>query len=156
MTMAGTPAWTAPEVLRSETYNESADVFSFALCVLEIFQKEMPWQGINPMEVAVQVAQKGARPPLPKTMPKPVQKLVKQCWSQAPAERPSFHAACGELEQIAADSGLVLSGKRANTLEIAISQFKLEARKPASSRQESAAQLEDEVEVAFGLGSGRN
>ena len=28
---AGTPYWTAPEVLRGETYNEKADVFSFAM-----------------------------------------------------------------------------------------------------------------------------
>ena len=29
--LAGTPAWTAPEVLRSEGYNEKSDCFSFGV-----------------------------------------------------------------------------------------------------------------------------
>ena len=36
MTMVGTPAYTAPEVLRGEHYDTSADVFSFAIVMCEL------------------------------------------------------------------------------------------------------------------------
>ena len=36
MTMVGTPGYTAPEVLRGEHYDTSADVFSFAIVMCEV------------------------------------------------------------------------------------------------------------------------
>ena len=33
-TQAGTPEWTAPEVLRSQSYNEKSDVYSFGVSTI--------------------------------------------------------------------------------------------------------------------------
>ena len=36
MTRCGTPCWTAPEVIRGESYSEKADVYSFAIIMWEV------------------------------------------------------------------------------------------------------------------------
>jgi serine/threonine protein kinase len=47
MTGCGTAMWMAPEILNGEQYNESVDVFSFAMCLIELIACEMPWQGVG-------------------------------------------------------------------------------------------------------------
>ncbi len=37
-TQAGTPEWTAPEVLRSQSYNEKSDVYSFGVSTILAWQ----------------------------------------------------------------------------------------------------------------------
>lgn len=39
MTTAGTVAWTSPEILRHETYNEKSDVYSFAIVLWEMLSE---------------------------------------------------------------------------------------------------------------------
>ena len=36
MTICGTPSWVAPEIFRGEQYNETVDVYSFAITLLEV------------------------------------------------------------------------------------------------------------------------
>ena len=48
MTVCGTPLWTAPEVLMGRLYNEKADVFSFGLCIWELFCFTLPYSGEQP------------------------------------------------------------------------------------------------------------
>src|SRR3989344_4790644 len=51
MTRCGTPAWTAPEVIRGEHCFESADVYSFALIMWEMLTRKQPYAGRNFMGV---------------------------------------------------------------------------------------------------------
>ena len=48
---AGTPEWTAPEVLRSQAYNEKSDVYSFGVILWELCTGQEPWQEKNAMQV---------------------------------------------------------------------------------------------------------
>lgn len=48
---AGTPEWTAPEVLRSQAYNEKSDVYSFGVILWELCTGQEPWQDKNAMQV---------------------------------------------------------------------------------------------------------
>jgi serine/threonine protein kinase len=41
----GTPHWMAPEILRGEKYEESADVYSFGVIVWEMLTGEIPYMG---------------------------------------------------------------------------------------------------------------
>jgi serine/threonine protein kinase len=41
----------APEVLRSEPYNEKADVYSYGVVIWETLTGEMPWEQMHPMQV---------------------------------------------------------------------------------------------------------
>lgn len=49
---AGTPEWTAPEVLRSQAYNEKSDVYSFGVILWELCTGQEPWQEKNAMQVS--------------------------------------------------------------------------------------------------------
>ena len=48
---AGTPEWTAPEVLRSQAYNEKSDVYSFGVILWELCTGQEPWHDKNAMQV---------------------------------------------------------------------------------------------------------
>ena len=48
---AGTPEWTAPEVLRSQAYNEKSDVYSFGVILWELCTGQEPWSDKNAMQV---------------------------------------------------------------------------------------------------------
>lgn len=43
MTGVGSSLWMAPEILRGDTYNEKVDTYAFAMCMLELVAREMPW-----------------------------------------------------------------------------------------------------------------
>lgn len=47
-TYCGSPAWTAPEVLRGQQYDESADVYSFGVVLWEILTRQAPYPGVEP------------------------------------------------------------------------------------------------------------
>jgi serine/threonine protein kinase len=55
MTVCGSVLWMAPEMLRGDNYNEAADVYSFAMCLIELSHCTMPWQdtGAQPHEIPV-------------------------------------------------------------------------------------------------------
>ncbi|KAJ7526743.1 hypothetical protein O6H91_16G021200 [Diphasiastrum complanatum] len=47
----GTPQWMAPEVLRNEPSDEKCDVYSFGVILWELFTEQVPWDGLNAMQV---------------------------------------------------------------------------------------------------------
>lgn len=42
----------APEVINSTTYTEKADVYSYGVILWEIYARAIPYNGMNPMQVA--------------------------------------------------------------------------------------------------------
>ena len=46
MTGCGSVLWMAPEVLLGDVYNEKIDVFSYAMCLVELVDCQMPWTGV--------------------------------------------------------------------------------------------------------------
>ncbi len=57
LTSVGTPGWTAPEVLRGESYSGTSDVFSFGVIVWELVTRQLPWEGLNAVQIVGQVLQ---------------------------------------------------------------------------------------------------
>ena len=45
------PEWTAPEVLRSQSYNEKSDVYSMGVILWELLTNEEPWGDKTAMQV---------------------------------------------------------------------------------------------------------
>jgi len=92
-TRCGSPAWSAPEVLRGEPYDEKADVFSYGIVLWEIITRNPPYMGMNPMQVIGQVAYQrpSLRPPMPNDCPVVgLIDLMTRCWDDAPSVRPTF------------------------------------------------------------------
>lgn len=86
---AGTPEWTAPEVLRSQAYNEKSDVYSFGVILWELCTGQEPWHDKNAMQVVGAVGWGNAQLPLSDSMQPILRDLIASCWRQ-PQDRPSF------------------------------------------------------------------
>mmetsp|Transcript_568 Transcript_568/g.727 ORF Transcript_568/g.727 Transcript_568/m.727 type:complete len:444 (-) Transcript_568:13-1344(-) len=90
MTVCGTPCWVAPEIFRGEAYNEKIDVYSFGVVLWELFAGKKPYTEYESVELPYRVGKKGLRPPLLRHCPPSINRLMKDCWQESPALRPSF------------------------------------------------------------------
>ena len=96
MTKCGSTLWMAPEMLLGEPsrpYNEKVDVYSFAMCLVEMIDCKLPWYGHGgTAQVPLKVTQ-GERPTaqLRKAAGEAeLIALIKRCWDGQPRVRPSF------------------------------------------------------------------
>ena len=90
---AGTPFWTAPEVLRGEVgKNTTSDVFSFGIILYEIYSRKEPYQGEDFETVIEQICNPSMnkRPPVPSTIPPGVAAIMNDCLVEDAAGRPTF------------------------------------------------------------------
>eukprot|EP00578_Thalassiosira_sp_NH16_P006022 CAMPEP_0181137074 /NCGR_PEP_ID=MMETSP1071-20121207/33517_1 /TAXON_ID=35127 /ORGANISM="Thalassiosira sp., Strain NH16" /LENGTH=705 /DNA_ID=CAMNT_0023223815 /DNA_START=158 /DNA_END=2278 /DNA_ORIENTATION=- len=83
----GTYRYMAPEVIRHESYNFAADVYSFGLLMWEIITREKPFEPKSQIEAAGSVALEGKRPPFPMGIPLAVKELIEKCWAGKPGDR---------------------------------------------------------------------
>jgi serine/threonine protein kinase len=92
LTACGTPFWTAPEVIRVEAYDHSADVYSYAIVLYECYTRSEPYtdRSAPAMEIAYHVAEQGLRPTVPEEMPKHLRELMEDCWHEKAHKRPKF------------------------------------------------------------------
>jgi serine/threonine protein kinase len=92
MTQCGSPLWMAPEMIRNDAYGEAADVFSFAICLWEMYTRKIPYRdlGLNPSHLVVKVVKEHLRPPIPKQCPKAFKNLMEKCWNPVAEKRPTF------------------------------------------------------------------
>ena len=81
-------------MFNGQAYNESVDVYSYAMCLVEIFTCKLPWDGVPRAQVPVRVC-KGERPQVQGELTD----LIKECWEQEAARRPSFERITQMLEE---------------------------------------------------------
>ena len=55
---------------------------------------------MTPLQAAVGVVQKGLRPIIPPNCPMALAEVMHQCWVRSAAERPSFEALKGRMEEL--------------------------------------------------------
>lgn len=96
----GTPQWMAPEVLRSESSGEKSDVFSFGVILWELATGQVPWEGLNVMQVVGAVGFMGQRLTIPDDVDGDVRDLIQRCWLSDPEQRPTFKEIMASIEQI--------------------------------------------------------
>lgn len=106
MSVCGTPVYMAPEVLRGERYDESADLYSFGIVLWELLTRQVPFKGVIPVVAGMKIAYEGARPPLPPAdeLTEPGQQkflqLLVGCWAQESSVRHKFDQVVTILQEI--------------------------------------------------------
>lgn len=86
----GTKHWMAPEVMNSTQYTGKADIFSFAMVTYEVVRRLVPFEELDPSDVA-RALSKGQRPRFdewPSEAPTDLKQLVEMCWAHDPQLRP--------------------------------------------------------------------
>ena len=108
----GTSQWMAPEVIKSESYDERADVYSFAMVLWEMLTHQVPWQDSWSVVLANSVANDGKRPIIPPSCPAKLRSVILSCWDSDVERRLSFTRICalfdsGEVSFDGTDRGEV-------------------------------------------------
>ena len=100
--------WTAPEVLLYNYYTVKSDVWSFGVLMYELITRgRLPYPGMTNPQV-VQAVKTGYRMPAPKVCPEQVYKVMRECWKDDAARRPTFEVLQGRLKQLSTDEHLEL------------------------------------------------
>mmetsp|Transcript_7869 Transcript_7869/g.33103 ORF Transcript_7869/g.33103 Transcript_7869/m.33103 type:complete len:407 (+) Transcript_7869:216-1436(+) len=95
MTVVGTPAYMAPEVLSKSKYSEKADVYSFGVILVELYTGRRPYTGPayedihNQIQLIYRILNENLRPDTT-GLPQALLQLVYDCWNEEPDLRPSF------------------------------------------------------------------
>lgn len=90
MSMAGTYPWMAPEVIQSMPVSETCDTYSYGIVLWEMLTGEVPFKGMEGVQVAWLVVVKEERLTIPSSCPIEFAKLLRSCWFKDPKTRPNF------------------------------------------------------------------
>jgi serine/threonine protein kinase len=88
-TQAGTPEWTAPEVLQGGACSEASDVYAFGVIVWELLTGEEPWVDKTAMQVVGAVGFSGELLDIPADASPAMKDLLQRCFG-SPENRPQF------------------------------------------------------------------
>lgn len=104
----GSAQWTAPEVLKGQPHDETADTYSFGFFLLEMATRELPYRGLDTYQVVMGVITALLpRPTPPPSAHVPAQfvSLMERCWAEQREARPRFDVILDCLEELAAIVG---------------------------------------------------
>ncbi|KAJ4896469.1 Protein kinase superfamily protein [Raphanus sativus] len=101
----GTLGYMAPEVLEGKPYNRKCDVYSFGVCLWEIYCCDMPYADCSFAEISHAVVHKNLRPEIPKCCPQSVANIMKRCWDPNPDKRPEMEEVVKLLEEVNTSKG---------------------------------------------------
>ena len=90
----------APEVIRHESYQYPADIYSYALLVWELITREVPFEPLGQIEAAGSVAMEGNRPPFPPDIPITLKAIIERCWVDCPEDRMTLPAVIEWMENV--------------------------------------------------------
>ncbi|XP_006662364.1 serine/threonine-protein kinase STY13-like [Oryza brachyantha] len=90
----------APEVLDGKPYNKKCDVYSFGICLWEIYCCEMPYKDVGSAEITSAVLHKQMRPKIPKCCPQDMACIMRRCWDAEPTSRPEMQDIVDMLEKL--------------------------------------------------------
>ncbi|XP_071704695.1 serine/threonine-protein kinase 52-like [Rutidosis leptorrhynchoides] len=96
----GTLCYMAPEVMSKKPYGPKCDVYSFGICLWEIYccDRVSIEYGLN-KNITAEKYEK-LKPSIPGDCPKQLSRLMEQCWDTDPRKRPNMEDVVMELEEI--------------------------------------------------------
>uniref|UniRef100_A0A286XZS2 Mitogen-activated protein kinase kinase kinase 20 n=1 Tax=Cavia porcellus TaxID=10141 RepID=A0A286XZS2_CAVPO len=80
MSLVGTFPWMAPEVIQSLPVSETCDTYSYGVVLWEMLTREVPFKGLEGLQVAWLVVEKNERLTIPSSCPRSFAELLHQCW----------------------------------------------------------------------------
>ncbi|KAL8471366.1 hypothetical protein ACS0TY_028862 [Phlomoides rotata] len=102
----GTLGYMAPEVLNGHPYNRKCDVYSFGICLWEIYCCDMPYPHLSFSELTSAVVHQNLRPEIPRCCPTSLANVMKRCWdANADTRRPEMDEVVSILEAIDTSKG---------------------------------------------------
>ncbi|CAI9771314.1 unnamed protein product [Fraxinus pennsylvanica] len=101
----GTLGYMAPEVLDGKPYNRKCDVYSFSICLWEIYCCDLPYPDLSFAEVSSAVVRQNLRPEIPRCCPSSLAHIMKKCWDANPEKRPDMDEVVRLLEAIDTSKG---------------------------------------------------
>ncbi|KAF2313537.1 hypothetical protein GH714_011549 [Hevea brasiliensis] len=101
----GSLGYMAPEVFDNKPYNRKCDVYSFGICLWEMYCCDMLYPNLSFYELTSAVVYRNLRPEIPKCCPSSLEKLMKRCWDADPNKRPEMEEVVSTLEAINTSKG---------------------------------------------------
>ncbi|MQL87354.1 hypothetical protein Taro_019897 [Colocasia esculenta] len=101
----GTLGYMAPEVLNGSPYNRKCDVYSFGICLWEIYCCDMPYPDLSFSELTSAVVRQNLRPEIPRCCPNSLANVMKRCWDANPDKRPEMDEVVSMLEAVDTTKG---------------------------------------------------
>ncbi|XP_059658557.1 serine/threonine-protein kinase STY13-like [Cornus florida] len=103
--LTGTLGYMAPEVLDGSPYNRKSDVYSYGICLWEIYCCAKPYSDFSFSEQTSAIVYESMRPKIPKCCPSSLVKVMKRCWNSDPEKRPEMEELVSILESIDTSNG---------------------------------------------------
>ncbi|KAM1723951.1 hypothetical protein ACFX13_022514 [Malus domestica] len=101
----GTLGYMAPEVLDGKPYNRRCDVYSFGICLWEIYCCDMPYPDLSFADVSSAVVRQNLRPEIPKCCPSSLANIMRMCWDGNADKRPEMGEVVKLLEAMDTSKG---------------------------------------------------
>ncbi|KAG6420091.1 hypothetical protein SASPL_116608 [Salvia splendens] len=101
----GTLGYMAPEVLDGKPYNRKCDVYSFGVCLWEIYCCDLPYNDYSFADIMSAVVRQNLRPEIPRCCPSSLASIMKRCWDANPDRRPEMDEVVRLLEAIDTSKG---------------------------------------------------
>ncbi|XP_048334113.2 serine/threonine-protein kinase STY13 isoform X2 [Ziziphus jujuba] len=101
----GTLGYMAPEVLDGKPYNRRCDVYSFGICLWEIYCCDMPYPDLSFADISSAVVRQNLRPEIPRCCPSALANIMKKCWDGNADKRPEMDEVVRMLEAIDTSKG---------------------------------------------------
>ncbi|GLU08907.1 hypothetical protein SLE2022_257910 [Rubroshorea leprosula] len=101
----GTLGYMAPEVLDGKPYNRRCDVYSFGICLWEIYCCDMPYPDLSFADVSSAVVRQNLRPEIPRCCPSSLASIMRKCWDANADKRPEMDEVVRMLEAIDTSKG---------------------------------------------------